>query len=1142
MTDLSMHRVPPDQAARDAALDPHRSFIVQAPAGSGKTGLLTQRFLRLLADVEQPEEIVAITFTRKAAAEMRERILGAMHAARRDAGVLEANAQRTRELALAALARDAHCGWGLLENPARLRVATIDSFNAMLARQMPVRSGLGQSPAIAEQSADLCRAAALRLLSDIDRRDDAGAALRVLLAHLDNRLDELLQLLAAMLARRDLWLRHLEIGGLDRASLEAALVTEIEHVLRVLDAEFPRHVHAMIPEIAARCSRYLERSERNVDSEGLRTLAAQEKAPGARAHDLAGWQCIAKLLLTATGELRKPRGLNATAGFPAASERGIAPAEKAARESHKAAMVEVLDALNGNTLATGLLKRVTLLPPVSYTDAQWRVLEALNHVMPYAVLALQEVFRDRGEVDFPELSIRARAALGDASAPTDLALRLDHRIRHLLIDEFQDTSHSQIDLLLRLTRDWSAGDGRSLFLVGDPMQSIYQFREAEVGHFLAVRDHGLGALDLESLRLSANFRSQSGIVEWVNAAFAGIFPPRDDIATGAIRFEPSHAVKSALGAPIEIHAFEQHAQDAEAERVVELVRAALADADNASTAILVRGRAHLARILPRLRDGGIAFRAVELESLQAVPLVQDLLALARALVNPADGTALLSVLRAPWCGLDLHALAALSRDGAVHDAIRDADTLKTLSEDARARLERMRCVLDAAEEMRGRIGLRERVERTWLALHGPAVLHEREDLDNARLFFELLQQHEDAGDVTDVNTLDERLSQLFAAPDPDADAAVQIMTLHKAKGLQFDTVIIPALDQVTGRKDRLLFHWMERPQHDGGEHVLLGPVKSPEDEEGGAIYRFIERLKDEKEAMERARLLYVGVTRAKRRVHLLGKARWSSDAGGLSLSPPRAGSLLELLWPLPDVRAAFEALPVPAEKPAPAPPVAGDSPLRRLPADWQPRALEPGPAIDVKMRGIASGGDEVAPILYEWAGDRVRHTGTLVHRVLERMARDGLDQWNAARIAALPVERQLAALGIPDAECAEAASDVRRILSGVLRSKHAAWMLARHEEARSEWSLGGVDRGERVNVSIDRTFIDADGTRWIVDYKTSTHEGGDLAAFLAEQARRYRAQLERYARLVHALEGRPVKVALYFPLQDAFHSWEPELG
>lgn len=1129
---------PRDQAARDAALDTTSSVIVQAPAGSGKTGLLVQRFLGLLAEVSQPEEIVAITFTRKAAAEMRERILTAMHGAAGEMPDSE-NARRTYELARQALQANETHGWSLLENPARLRVTTIDAFNAMLTRQLPVRSGFGQPPAIAEQSADLCRAAARRLLNGMDRKDAAGDALRLLLEHLDNRPGDLAELLAGMLAKRDLWQRHLEFGGLNRATLEAALATEVETVLGALHAAFPLHLHDAIPDIAKRCADYLQQSERGGD-DWLLKIAEWKNAPGAFAADLARWQLIARLLLTTTGGLRKPKGLNATVGFPAASEKGISKEEKAIRESHKQSMCDVLATLEDSVEVVALLGRAGALPAAKYTDAQWRVLEALNKLMPYAVLALQEVFRDNGEVDFPELAIRARDALGSAAEPTDLALRLDHQIRHLLVDEFQDTSHSQIDLLLRLTRDWEEGDGRTLFLVGDPMQSIYQFREAEVGHFLVVRDNGLGALDLQSLRLTANFRSQQGVVEWVNAAFAAIFPQRDDIATGSVSFEASDAVLPLLdGDAVKVHAFGQYENIAEAQRVLELVQQGIADTENDSTAILVRGRSHLASILPLLREHGIRFRAVELDALESVPVVQDLLALTQALINPADVTALWSVLRAPWCGLTLTDLQHLAHPAiSLNERLHDKSVLAGLTDDGQSRLMRTLAVLDDAEVARGRSALHERVATAWHALAGPATLVNAEDIDNAQLFFELLQQLEDAGDLADVNELETRLRQLYAAPDPSADDTVQIMTLHKAKGLQFSTVIIPALDQITGRKDRLLFHWMERPQPEGGEHVLLGPVKSREDEEGGAIYRFIEKLKEEKESLERARLLYVGITRAERRVHLLGKARWSSGSGALSLAAPKSGSLLELLWPLDNVRAAFEALLIPAEKPERADVSAGENLLRRLPAGWTPPSLQDDLALHVTTR--ATGTDTAQPV-YEWAGDRVRHIGTLVHRVLERMAKDSLSGWNAERLQSFPAEQQLAAMGLPESECASAAREVRDVLSRVLVSTQAAWILDRHTEARNEWALAGVDRGERVNVSLDRSFIDADGVRWIIDYKTSSHEGGDIDAFLEQQQERYRPQLERYARLVHALEGRPVQVALYFPLQDALRAWTPEL-
>jgi hypothetical protein len=163
------------------------------------------------------------------------------------------------------------------------------------------------------------------------------------------------------------------------------------------------------------------------------------------------------------------------------------------------------------------LRALQALPPEEYTDTQWKALESIVRLAPHAIAELQYVFAMRGQADFVEVGQGALRALGEEESPTDLLLALDYRIRHILVDEFQDTSFTQFDLLAKLTSGWEPSDGRTLFLVGDPMQSIYRFREAEVGLFLRARREGIGTVELATLTLSSNFRSQQGIVDWVNA-------------------------------------------------------------------------------------------------------------------------------------------------------------------------------------------------------------------------------------------------------------------------------------------------------------------------------------------------------------------------------------------------------------------------------------------------------------------------------------------------------------------------------------------------------------------------------------------------------------------------------------------------
>ena len=176
-----------DAQARRQALDTSRSFIVQAPAGSGKTELLIRRVLCLLLTVEQPEQILAITFTRKAAAEMQNRIRESLqnasseqcwHAAQDNPHKLEG-----LNIAKKVLQRDTELGWGLLENPDRLKLTTIDAFCARLTGALPVTSRLGTAPSAEDNVSDLYFAAALRTIqTGLSSQSDAGDALRRLLA------------------------------------------------------------------------------------------------------------------------------------------------------------------------------------------------------------------------------------------------------------------------------------------------------------------------------------------------------------------------------------------------------------------------------------------------------------------------------------------------------------------------------------------------------------------------------------------------------------------------------------------------------------------------------------------------------------------------------------------------------------------------------------------------------------------------------------------------------------------------------------------------------------------------------------------------------------------------------------------------
>jgi ATP-dependent exoDNAse (exonuclease V) beta subunit len=1104
-----------DAPQREAALDPRRSFIVQAPAGSGKTGLLIQRFLRLLAVVERPEEILAITFTRKAAAEMRRRVLEALARATDPSPPEKQNERETWELARAALERDRARDWQIARNAARLRILTIDALCTSLARQMPVLSRLGAAPAIVEDSSDLFREAAERTLALVEKDEAVSPLARQVLRHLDGDWSAVRGLVEGMLRRRDQWMRRIEGFTADAEVREA-----LEEAFRKERARVMQRANDLMPgELVGEICRHARYAADHVEDPAspLRALADLEGYPSADESGAAAWCALAEMLLTAPGEWRKT--VTKAQGFPTGG---------AIERSAKDAMLELLaERLRAFDAVREALQAVRKAPPASFSDEQWKILGALVEVLRRAAGSLRDVFAERGEIDFSGIAQAAVEALGEEDAPTDLLLALDVRVQHLLVDEFQDTSLTQWELLKRLTAGWCEGDARTAFLVGDPMQSIYRFREAEVALFTHARSHGLPSVRLEALTLRTNFRSQSALVAWTNETFARVLPSIEDADTGAVPYSPSSPHHPALeGEPVQWHAITGPDPDVghevEGKRVAELAR----DAEPGTVAILVRGRAHLDRVVPALKALGVRFRAVDIEPLRRRPVIQDLMAIARALSHLADRVAWLALLRAPWCALtmaDLHALIALAPDEAdltVWEFLVDPARIGRLSPDGAARAARLREALAPFVEGRARGPLRERVESAWLALGGPACVERASDLEDAETLFNRLEELDEAGELADPTLLEDHLEQLFAAPDVGEEARVQVMTIHRAKGLEFDTVIVPGMERVPRVSDRPLFHWKAR--EDGS--LMMAPVWRKGETEDPA-YDYLRRLEIDASDHEIERVLYVAATRAKKRLHLSGFVRVLPSG---ELNPPnRTKSLLGKAWEI--ARPRFEEATPIAE--APSPDLAYRQGLRtlelavldvQLPAP--PPPPRPAPSAEVPLR-------------FDWAGENARHVGTITHRWLQRIGADGPERWDARRVAALApaVLRELARRGVPKAECGEACERVARALTAALADERGRWILGAHPRSRFEYRLRvATPEGARLIV-IDRWFEDAAGKRWIVDYKTSFHEGSGTDAFLDRELERYAPQLAGY---VGAFPRDPTTAALYFPLMQGWRVLE----
>jgi len=970
----------PDESIREIALDPARSFIVQAPAGSGKTQLLINRYLRLLENAK-PESIVAITFTIKAAGEMRERVLDA----------LRKSGQHPE----------------IFNNPSRLRIQTNDALCEWLSNRLPVVSGFGGQFAIRADAGELYREAAVATLKALERSEPLGRAIRELLLHLENDAARLVALIGTMLEKRDQWL-PLVGASAPREELEASLRAAIQPNLDWLARQMPP------------------------------------------ARPLEDWQTLATELLTREGNLRV----------------------RVAREHPSFKDAPWIETLH----------QTRRLPQPEYSPEQWTILQAAIDVLRRATAELELVFERHRETDFIEKSLHALQALGPESHPTDLSLALGDRIEHLLIDEMQDTSITHLNLIRRLTAGWTAGDGRTLFLVGDPMQSIYLFREAEVSIFLDLARNGLAGIPLTPLKLESNFRSEQSIVEWVNETFPDILPANEDLTSGAVPYSASIATHATREGGVHFHRFEKGDSAGEARFIADLLPTL-----QGTTAILGRRKEDLRATIGELQRRGVPFTAVEIDTLDRRPVVLDLLSLTRTLLRPNDLVAALGVLRAPWFGLTLQELEEIPPIFAIP-------------------------AVDEARSLIGRATIRSIVEDCWRELGGPHYASSRRDQQDAAAFFAKLDELEEGGTLN-LSRLDAHLDRLFAAPENAPE--LQIMTIHKSKGLQFDNVIIPGLGAQSQSATTGLIAWA-RVRLAREEHILMGAIKPAGEDD--ALSAYLRNFLSAREENERRRLLYVAATRAKSRLYLLGAATESGT--------PESTSLLKLVWPQFENLVPLPRMELPISIAAPS--------IRRVSPSWRVPERRASLAWTPLVSATAS---ESNPT-FEWAGDTLRHIGTAVHNWLHRIARDGMDEWTIERIAASKgaIESRLRNLGVPPSELAAASSRVQLALSNVLSDERGRWLLSPHQDGQREYAIAGYLDGKLYNTVIDCTFVDEDGMRWIVDFKTGYQEGGGIEHFLSEEERRYAPQLERYARLLSPHGN--VRIGLYFPLMQAWR----ELG
>lgn len=1210
---LKFPALPSDTDARTSALDTRASWIVEAPAGSGKTGLLMQRYLKLLTEdgVVQPEEVLAITFTRKATAELRARILIELEKAHHQTPLRDENSsfeRETREFAKAVLARDAALGWELIENPQRLRVRTIDSVCAEIASTLPLLSGSGGSRTPVEDVEPLYRLAARRTLMQLGGSNAAlHTALRTILLHRDGSLSDCETLLARMLAAREQWgeLIPLDRESLDDAALDREVRPRLESALEnIVCAGLTRAAKAMpaglLHELASLASRLGMQPGYNDAVSPLSFCASLEGPPETKAEHLDHWVALVHLLLTQK-DWRKSRGItDRNLGF-------------ALPKYEKEQLVQLIESIQNDRLLDAL-HALRALPPARYPDGQWEVAKALFRLLLHALAELKVLFAERGECDFAELALAAREALRADDGPADLAGSSGATLRHLLVDEMQDTSSSQYELIELLTRSWD-GHSQTLFLVGDPKQSIYLFRQARVERFMrTMQEASLGDVPVGVLRLTSNFRSQATLVEDFNGDFSRIFPGADATLSSEaidVPFVAATAVRQKTASEgIVWHTAilgEEETQAAptnnprndhallEARRIRQIVehwqQKPLPEGRTQPwrIAVLARARRHLAPIVAEFQrsEAGhppIAFRAVKVEALDERPEVLDALALTRALLHPADRVAWLAVLHAPWCGLGIADLLALTGEASSPAA---ADTVPALiesresylSEEGRALLARAWPILRTALGEVGRGEISVRIERTWRSLGGDILL-QPDQRTNVQHFFALLRELEQPGGWIDLRALKTRLEKLFAEP-VSGEVAVELMTIHTAKGLEWDVVIVPALEK-RGQSSRSdLLNWLELDGDDvTGPSIVLAPIygKGSDPDE---LYKWLNHIRNAREEAERKRLYYVACTRAREELHLFATCERTSKG---EIKPP-PGTLLYSCWPA--AQKHFEAW---AEAPpsnlaerlqqslgedeaakgtistatSDTPQLSGPPLIHRLPLAFDPlqRFAE---AAEQRLPYLSASALRQTPNFERPEGSfAVRAFGNVVHRFLQVLAtrlENGtttdallaeLGSWEPRLLASLRGE------GLAPALCQREASRALQALVQTLSDDIGRWILMPQPNAVSERAFTFA-AAEAPTLRVDRTFPGGmtplsagDNAIWIVDFKTTEQGSRSAERFAEDERAKYSPQMESYAAVYRSLtndgtsnkpdnrpnDDRPIMLGLYYPLIPRLIHWQ----
>jgi ATP-dependent helicase/nuclease subunit A len=864
----------PDQRARRVAVDPLRNVALEASAGTGKTRVLVDRYVRLLEVGVAPRNILAITFTRKAAAEMRQRVLATLRERHREGGL---TAARWREI------REAFSD---------ISISTIDAFCLSLLREFPLEAGVEpgfdladetETPRLVEASLDR----ALRIGRGLAATD---AEVALVFAELGEW--RLRSGLTALLDRRLVaW------SALNRfvRGRDVDVATACDHLLKALRAAFT----SVRGGAAAFIATGPNLSAFQLLADDIQSLVAEPGPNPARLR--CTLERLSEHLLTQQGEPRK-RLRHKKAEFRSDADF----------ERHKA-------------IVSGLGPHVARSGERFRHDLNLVLARGLRRLFAIALDEYRQTLSSHALLDFPDLLERTLRLLGQMEEFSRSRYRLESRYEHVLVDEFQDTSRAQWRLVRELVRAWAAGEGLnhgpippSIFIVGDRKQSIYGFRDAEVA-VLEAAGRYIEALRPDSTRaaITHSFRSVRELLSFVNDVGAAIdkLPDRPDAFRygddDAFPLEARTAAASdAIGVAV------ADSDEAQAEMVADEIARLLIDGAPirdrqtgvrrpiapGDIAVLFRTREGHKLFEAALAKRGVPFYVYKGLGFFDADEVKDVLALIAYLADPGSNLRAAAFMRSRIAGLSDEALKLLAPKLA--DALIGEGDLEEipLAEDDRERLTLVRAGVREWLTLADQMPVADLIDRVLASsayaveTAGSGLAQARENLKKVR---GLVRRIQNRGYATLART-SAFFAQLAAGGDEsnaivDAADAVNMMTVHAAKGLEFPVVFIVNLGKGSGGgRDSIrivppAFAGVVEEEA-GVPSVAIGDHASEADRDA-----------DAKEHEESKRLLYVALTRARDRLYLGATAadqRVPTAKGSLGRVLP--GSLLDAFTRSPD--------------------------------------------------------------------------------------------------------------------------------------------------------------------------------------------------------------------------------------------------